>query len=108
MRIPRIRLPRIRIEWYKPGGLINVDDYKTEIEFNENEMIIIKASVLKEALAHMSRKIEELKGCTLTVEEKYFEFKTDHFLAVDKSWEGYKAIEKLWNEAAEAMEWSDE
>lgn len=84
MRIPRIRLPRIRIEWYKPGGLINVDDYKTEIELNENEMIIIKASVLKEALAHMSRKIEDLKGCTLTVEEKYFEFKTDHFLAVCK------------------------
>lgn len=103
-----MKLPRIRIEWYRPSGLINVDDYKTEIELNENEMIIIKASVLKEALAHMSRKTEEFTELTLAVEEKYFEFKTDHFLVVDKSWEGYKAIEKLWNEAAEDMEWSDE
>lgn len=102
-----MKLPRIKIEWYKPGGLIEVDDYKTEIEFNENEIIIIKASVLKEALAHMSRKIEEFKGCTLTVEEKYFEFKTDHFLVVDKSWEGYEATEKLWNEAAEDMDWDE-
>ena len=68
-----MKLPRIRIEWYKPGGLIEVDDYKKEIEFSGNEMIIIKASVLKKALAHMSRKKEELKGCTLTVEEKYFD-----------------------------------
>ena len=104
-----MKLPRIRIEWYRPSGLTEFDEYKKEIEFNDgNDLVIIKASALRNAQQIMSRKMEKTNTLAMIVEEHSFEFKTDHFLVVDKSWDGYEAAYKLWKEAAEAMDWGDE
>ena len=108
-----MKLPRIRIEWYKPGGLNKVDEYTEEyikeLEFTDgSDLVIIKASVLRKAIYKASRKTTEYTDRVTTDYEQKFEFKADHFIVVNRDWEGYEVVDKSWKQAAEDMGWSDE
>lgn len=105
-----MRLPRIKIEWYKPGGIHkSEEEQEYEIVFDKkSDFAIIKASAIKKAYMHRKEVFNWVDESITSDTSEKFNIDTKHFMVVDEQWEGYEKIAELWNKAAEELNWSEE